>query len=182
MHRLPIFLSLIPCYFTVFALTVPPPTINLTGDQTVPNILTNSEAHCAQAGPTTSPSPLLQDCVRAIRSLPENDYVGIFHIGGDTSLWRLPTSRSYDSCTVLVILNEDFDSEMGSWVDAREAAVRLLLACRLPFDEGGEQRTGGWIAAGAENGLVVQLGRSRSVGINGTRMGSQVGTNSVDLE
>ena len=182
MSRLSIFLSLIQYHFTVFALTIPLPTTNLSGDRAVPNILTNSDAHCAQAGPTSSPSPLSSDCVRAIRSLPQSDYVGFFHIGGDTSLWRLPTSRSYDSCTVLVLLNADFDMEMGSWTGVQTAAVTLWFACRLPIEAGGEQRTGGWIAAGAENGLVVKLGRSRRVGINETRVGSQPGTYFDDVE
>lgn len=75
------------------------------------------------------------------------------------------------------MLSEDFDTEMGSWVDVGNAAVKLLLACRLPFEQGGEQRTGGWITAGVEDGLVVQLGRSRSVGVDGTEV-----TNAVDVE
>lgn len=82
-----------------------------------------------------------------------------------------------------MLLNEDFDLEMGSWVDIRNAAVKVLLVCRLPFEEGGEQRTGGWITSGAENGLVVELG-TRRVGFgggNGTGAGVERGMNAVDV-
>lgn len=174
MHRLPILLlSLIPYHLTVFALTLPLTTPNLTAESTPSNVLTNSEPHCASEAPTTSLLPLSPDCTRAIRSLPQSPYIGIFHLGGAATIWRLPDSRSYDTCTVFVTLNADFDSDLGSWVGIADAAFKLLLACRLPFEEGGEQRTGGWIAAGAENGLVVELRRSSFGEGDGTGVGMQ---------
>ncbi|KAL9124222.1 MAG: hypothetical protein Q9175_008248 [Cornicularia normoerica] len=148
-------------YMAVSALALPPMLTNLTTDWTLPNLNSNSEAHCAQDPPERPPLPLSPDCIRAIHLLPQSPYIGTFHIGGAPSLWRLPHSEGYDTCTVLVILNEDFDLEMGSWNDVRNAALNLLLFCRLPFEQGGQQRTGGWIAAGAENGLVIELRRSR---------------------
>lgn len=82
---------------------------------------------------------------------------------------------------MLVVLHEDVDLEMGSWVDIARVAFLLLLACRLPFEQGGEQKTGGWTTAGAENGLVVELRRSRDVGVNVTGAAAQRGTNGVDV-
>ena len=82
----------------------------------------------------------------------------------------------------MVTLNADFDLEMGSWVGVEDAALKLLLACRLPFEEGGDQRTGGWIAAGAENGLVVELKSSSFGEENGTGVGVQEGMNAVGVE
>ena len=109
--------------------------------------------------------------------LPRSHYVGTFHIGGHPSLFRLPDSREYHSCTATVLLHEDFDQEMGSWDDIRNAALQLLRACELPLGETGDQRTGGWITTGAENGLVVELRRSRGVSVNKTRVGPQRGSN-----
>ena len=183
MHRLPILLlSLIPYHFTVFALTLPLTITNLTAGSTHLNVLTSSEPHCASRTSTTTLLPLSPDCTQAIRSLPHSPYIGTFHLGGAATIWRLPDSRSYDTCTVFVTLNADFDSEIGSWVGIADAAFKLLLACRLPFEEGGEQRTGGWIAAGAENGLVVQLRRASFGEGNGTGWGVQEGMNAVGVE
>ena len=114
--------------------------------------------------------------------LSQSSYVGSFHIGGDASLFKLPESRSYGSCTVSVILHADFDLEMDSWLHIGHAAVQLLLACRLPFEEGGEQRTGGWITSGADNGIVVRLKRSLYGGVNGTGEGTWRGANGIDVE
>ena len=166
MHRFFVLLSLLITYLsTVSALTLAPIS-NLTINGSLSNVSPNSEAHCAQEGRTGSPSPLLSDCITAVHSLPRSPYVGTFHIGTDTSLWRLPESRSWNSCKVLVTLSPDFDLEMGSWMDIRAAAVTLAITCRLPFEPGGEQRTGGWIMSGAEDGIVIELIRSRHVGAN----------------
>lgn len=184
MYTLPILsLLLLSCHLTVFALTLPLIITNLTADWTSPSAgYQDSEAHCATQRPRTPPLPLSSDCIEAIRFLPNDDYIGTFHIGGDSSHWRLPDSRSFDSCTVSVTLHEDFELEMGSWLDVGNGATRLLLACRLPFERSGEQRTGGWIASGAENGLVVQLVRSRNVPMNGTGVRVQRDRTAVSVE
>ena len=83
---------------------------------------------------------------------------------------------------MLVMLHEDFELELDSWAAIGNAAVVLLLACRLPFEEEGEQRVGGWITSGAENGIVVNLSRSRYGGVNGTVLGAQRVADGVDLE
>ena len=163
MNKFLLLFLLAPCHLASFALNVPAGT-SLTVEPTLSNVVPNAEAHCAQQGPSTSHLPLSPDCIKAVRLLPHSDYVGTFHIGGDTSLWRLPKSQSSESCKVIVTLHEDFDLEMGTWVDVCAAAIILLRACRLPFEPGGEQRTGGWITSGEENGLVIQLVRSGDVG------------------
>ncbi len=168
-------------HLTVFALTLP---LNLTADWTILSDVNalNSEAHCPPEPPTTPLLPLVQDCIRAIRLLPHSPYIGTFHIGGYPSIFQLPVSEDYESCTVTVLLHEDFDQELGSWGDIRIAAVQLLRACELPDGETGDQRTGGWITTGAENGLVIELRRSRGVSVNKTRVGPQRGSNGVDVE
>lgn len=176
---LPLLLSY---HLTVFALTLPSMRTNLTTEVgSLSNGNRNSEAHCAQNRPT-KPLPLFGDCERAIRLLPLSTYIGTFHIGDDASFFNLPKSRSYGSCTVLVMLHEDFELELDSWAAIGNAAVVLLLACRLPFEEEGEQRVGGWITSGAENGIVVNLSRSRYGGVNGTVLGAQRVADGVDLE
>ena len=109
---------------------------------------------------------------------PHNDYVGTFHIGGGASIWRLPQFEHYDTCTVSVSLNADRDVEMGTWDDVLNAAIKVVLGCRSVLKPTGEQRTGGWITAGAENGIVIEVLKSRVRGTNGT-VG---GTSLVDVE
>lgn len=172
-------LPLLLCHLTVFALALPLVITNLTAEWTTPQ---NTEAHCLQDQPGGTVLPLLPDCMRAIRLLPQSPYIGTFHIGGASNFFQLPESESYDSCTVRVILHEDFQMEVGSWEDIKQAALRLLIACRLPFAPGGEQRTGGWITSGAENGLVVELRRSKSRGGMGMGVEVQRSTTGVDVE
>ena len=171
---------LFSCHLNVFSLTLPS-LINVTTERTVPsddkNGIWNAEAHCTQDRPTTSILPLSPDCIVAVRMLPHNDYIGTFHVGGEASLWRLPHVERYDSCTVSVNLHEDRDVEMGSWEDVLNAAVKVVLGCRSAFGPTGEQKTGGWITAGAENGIVINVLKSRVQGSNGT-----VGTSLVDVE
>lgn len=168
-------------HLPVFALTLPSST-TVTTERTVPNgdnnAIQDSEAHCTQDRPSKSILPLAPDCIVAVRMLPQSDYIGTFHIGGGPSLWRLPHLERYDSCTVSVRLHEDHDVELGSWDDVVNEAIILLLACRSAVEPTGEQRTGGWITAGAENGLVIELRKSRVRVANGT-VG---GTTLVDVE
>ena len=151
---------LFSCHLTVFALTLPS-LINVTTESTVlsddNNGIQNAEAHCTQDRPIRSILPLLPDCIVALRMLPHNDYIGTFHMGGEASLWRLPHPEHHDSCTVSVNLHEDRDVEMGSWSDVLNAATKVVLNCRSAFEPTGEQRTGGWITAGAENGIVINV-------------------------
>ena len=172
---------LFSCHLTVFSLTLPS-LKNVTTERTVPsdgnNGIQDSEAHCTQDRPIRSILPLSPDCIVAVRMLPHNDYIGTFHMGGGASLWRLPHPEHHGSCTVSVNLHEDRDEEMGSWDDVLNAATKVVLGCRSAFEPTGEQRTGGWITAGAENGIVIEVLKSRVRGTNGT-----VGATSlVDVE
>lgn len=171
---------LFSCHLTVFSLTLPS-LINVTTERTVPsdddNGIRNAEPHCTQDRPTTSILPLLPDCLVAVRMLPHNDYVGTFHVGGGASLWRLPHIARHDSCTILVNLHEDRDVELGSWEDVLTAAVEAAIQCRSGVEPTGERRTGGWITAGAENGIVINVLKSRVQGSNGT-----VAASLVDVE
>lgn len=176
---LPLFLSY---QLTVFALILPSMRKNLTAEvEYLSNGNRNFKAHCAQNRPT-KPLPLSEDCNRAIRILPQSPHIGSFHIGDDASFFSLPQSRRYGSCTVLVMLHEDFDLELDSWRDIGNAAVQLLFTCRLPLEEEGEQKTGGWITSGVENRIVVNLRRSRYGGVNGTGLGAQRGADGVEIE
>ena len=172
---------LFSCHLTVFALTLPS-LINVTTERIVPNddnnAIQNSEAHCTQDRPAESILPLSPDCIVAVRMLPRNDYIGTFHIGGLPNLWRLPHLERYGSCTVSVILDADHDVELGSWDDVFNAAIKVVLGCRSAFEPGGDQRTGGWITGGAENGIMVELRKSRVRGTNGTGGGTSL----VDVE
>lgn len=73
-----------------------------------------------------------------------------------------------------VLLHEDFEAEIASWAGIGNAASWLMQQCRVEVEEGGEERTGGWIESGAENGIVVSLGRARGVG-NGMGLGLSEG-------
>lgn len=173
-------LSLIQCHLLVFALTLPALT-NVTAEPILSNIKTDAQAHCPQDESIRNKLPLSTDCFRAIRELPRNDYVGYFHIGGSESLWRLPHSKSHQSCTALVNLSEDIEVEMGSWRDVGTAAMDLLLRCQVRSEPGNVQRTGGWIKSGFENRLWVEVLRSRSGVENRTGVGMAGGMHLVDV-
>lgn len=173
-------LLLIQCHILVLALTLPTLT-NVVDEPILSNVKTDAEAHCPQDQSIRNKLPLSTDCFRAIRELPLNDYIGYFHIGGSESLWRLPRSESYQSCTVLVNLNEDIEVEMGSWRDVGLAAMDLLLKCQLRSEPGNVQKTGGWIKSGFEDRLWVEVLRSRLGAENGTGVGMAGGTNMVDV-
>lgn len=174
-------LSLLVQYpFTVFALTLPILT-NLTAESTLTKFNLNAEAHCAK-GPATSHLPFSRDCVKAVRLLPQSIYIGTFRISSGESLWRLPVSKSYRSCKVLVTLNEDFDIELGSWFDVCVDAIQLLHTWQLPPEEAVEEKTGGWTTSGAENGLVVELIRSTYGAENLTDNGTEGPTDAVRVE
>ena len=79
-------------------------------------------------------------------------------------------------------LHADWDMEMGSWDDVRASGIKLLLWCRLPFEPGGPQRTGGWITSGVEDGIILELMKARDGSENGIELGTERETNVVDVE
>ena len=175
-------LLLIPCQLTVFALTLPT-LLNLTAESTSLKATQDLEPYCTRADESTEHHlPLLSDCLRAVRALPETEYVGTFHMGGDYSLWRLPVTDTFGSCKAFVNLHEDIDQDMGSWNDVRRSGARLLMACRKQYSRGGVLRTGGWITSGAENGVVIELAMSRTITVNGTGTGFGQDTGTVEVQ
>ena len=172
---------LFSCHLTVFSLTLPS-LKNITTERTVPsddnNGVQNSEVHCTQDRPTQSILPMSTDCIVAVRMFPHNDYVGTFHMGGGASVWPLPQHENYDTCTVSVSLDADRDEEVGTWDDVLNAAIKVVLGCRSVLKPTGEQRTGGWITAGSENGIVIEVLRSRVRVTNETAGGTSL----VDVE
>ena len=167
----------------IFALTLPVLT-NITADPKPPGtetLLTNAEVHCPPAGSTPSGFPFSEDCFTAISVLPRNDYIAVFHTGGDESLWRLPQTSSHQSCIVSVHLHEDIDSELGSWADVQRAAIQLLLCCAFPYEVGSPRRTGGWTTAGGENEIVIALRKSRYPAENGTEMETERGMTDLKM-
>lgn len=173
-------LLLIPCQLTVFALTLPT-LLNLTAESTPLKATEDPEAHCTPADESTQHYlPIVSDCIRAVRALPETDYVGTFHMGGDYSLWRLPVTQVFGSCKALVSLHVDVDQDLGSWDDVRRSGARLLIECQKQYGRGGVLRTGGWITSGAENGIVIELAMSRIITVNGT--GTEFGQDTTAVE
>lgn len=148
-------LSLMQFLLSVSAFTLSLPT-NLTTESILPNLNINSEPHCHKEGPTRRRLPLVRDCIIAIHALSHSNRVGVFHIGGDRNLWRLPSGRSHDTCQIRVTLNPDFEFDVGSWVGVRAVAWKVLHVCRLPFERS-QQKTGGWITFGMDNGVLVEL-------------------------
>ena len=181
MFRLLVILSLIQCHLTVIGLTLPILT-NVTAGPEASSVNLNADPHCPPEETSQRHLPQSRDCIDAVRLLPQNDYIGHFHIGGDDSLWRLPHSASYGTCKVQVSLDADVDLEMGSWDDVRAAGIKLVLWCRLAFGSQGQQKTGGWVSTGAENKVMVELIELRFSDGNGTGEGIEPGTNVVDVE
>lgn len=174
-------LLLISCQLTISALTLPT-LLNLTADSMPLNVTEDSEAHCAPGDESTQHRlPLMSDCIRAIRALPQSPYIGTFHIGGDASFWRLPVMQTFGSCKALVVLNQDIDQDMGSWDDVRRSGARLLIACRKQYESSAD-RTGGWITSGAENGVVIELATSQIRAVNGMWTGRGQITSAVEAQ
>ena len=175
-------LLLISCQLTVFALTLPA-LLNLTTESMPLNATEDPEPHCAPADESTQHRlPILSDCVRAVRALPQSHYVGTFHMGGEASLWRLPIIQTFGSCKALVKLHEDVDQDMGSWDDVRRSAARLLIECRKQYESMGVQRTGGWITSGAENGVVIELATSQIIALNRMETGTGQDTSAIKVQ
>ena len=167
----------------IFALALPVLT-NITAESRPPGteaLLTNAEVHCPPEGSRPSGFPFSEDCFNAIRALPGNDYIGIFHTGGDESLWRLPLRSTYQSCIASVRLHEDVDSELGSWADVQRAAIQLLISCAFPPVVGSPRRTGGWTTTGADNEIVIELRKSRHGATNGTEMETEQGMTAINV-
>ena len=171
--------SLIQFHFSICAFTLSVST-NHTTESMLPNLKIRSEPHCHKEGPTRRRLPLVRDCIVAIHALSHNDRVGIFHIGGARNLWRLPSGRSHGSCQIRVTLDPDCDFEMGSWVGVRSVAWKVLHACRLPFDRS-QQKTGGWITFGTDNGILVELVATHYGTGNDTEVGMGSDVEQVDV-
>ena len=179
-HMFP--LLVISYQLTIFTLSLPT-ILNLTADSMLLNATEDPEAHCTPADESTQHRlPIVSDCIRAVRALPSSDYVGYFHLGGDASLWRLPVVPTYGSCKALVNLHQDIDQELGSWDDIRRSAASLLITCRKEYAPGGVQRTGGWITAGAENGIVIELAMPQTITVNGMGTGTGQETSAVEVQ
>ena len=175
-------LLLISGQLTIFAMTLPT-LLNLTAELMPLDATEDPEAHCTPADESTRIRlPVMADCTRAIRALPQSHYIGHFHIGGESSLWRLPIIQTSGSCKALVSLHEDIDQDQGSWGDIRSSGARLLIDCRKHYEPWGVQRTGGWITSGANNGIVIELALSWTTTVNEMGIGTGQDTSVIEVQ
>ena len=125
---------------------------------TLPTILTanmtlKGDVHCFPNAPLSVRRPSTRQCISAIRSLPASRVHGTFHnsSSGDEQ-FKLPVSKSYGGCQVLVELNS-VAREDGTWSGLNLAATRLTYACADRYF----MKTGGWTFAGDRNGIRITL-------------------------
>lgn len=72
----------------------------------------------------------LSACAGAILRLPIDHTVGIFHGGGAEDGFKLPVSRNYNECSVVVEIKGDgTDLDRGNWLDVGLAAAEMNGEC-----------------------------------------------------
>lgn len=132
------------------------PTALVAGNNTL-----NGQLHCYPNCPYLTFRPSARDCVSAIRSLPSGNTHGTFHnsiIGDDQ--FRLPVSKSYGPCEVLVEV-KSLSPNGGTWRRLSLAATQLATACA--DSDGYLARRGGWTDAGDHDKIRITLQGVRQV-------------------
>ncbi|KAF6239395.1 hypothetical protein HO173_002657 [Letharia columbiana] len=145
-------------------------TGNGNGNDPSPGIITVQDTktiHCTPLPGRIS----LHACAGAILRLPIDHTVGTFHGGGADDGFRLPVSRTYGGCDVLVGLRGGGpDRDRGSWLDAGRAAAEMNGRCA--GSRGAVRRYGSaWVNVGESGRIRIRLrpaGGLRDVDGNGT--------------
>ncbi|CAF9942338.1 MAG: hypothetical protein ALECFALPRED_009703 [Alectoria fallacina] len=114
----------------------------------------------------------LHACAGAILRLPIDHTIGIFHSDGAGDGIKLPVSRTYNDCNVLVEMRGDTtDQDMGSWLDLGVAAAEMNRQCTRNIVS--YRRYGSaWMNTGELDRIRIRLRPaegSREVHGNGTR-------------
>ncbi|KAM0801921.1 hypothetical protein BDR22DRAFT_845678 [Usnea florida] len=121
------------------------------------NTTLKGDSHCFPTHPLSVRRPSTRQCIVAIRSLPAGHAHGVFHnsSSGDAR-FKLPVSKSYGGCEVLVELNSA-TPEDGTWSGLGVAATRLTYACADRY----LMKTGGSIDAGDSDGIKITVQASK---------------------
>lgn len=113
----------------------------------------------------------LYACFGAIFRFPSSPAVGRFHSGGADDGFRLPVSRTYEECSVLVKMRDDgADRDKASWSDVAQAAGEMNGFCERSV--GSYRRYGSaWMYIGELDRIYIELhpaGEVRKGDKNGT--------------
>ena len=119
----------------------------------------------------------LHACAGAILRLPIDHTIGIFHSDGAGDGFKLPVSRTYNDCNVLVEMRGDTtDQDVGSWLDLGVAAAEMNRQCARNI--GLYRRYGSaWTNTGELGRIRIRLRPAeelREVDVNGTRKNEKV--------
>ena len=94
-------------------------------------------------------------CIRAINLLPESLTPGIFHTGGLEDSYRLPKTIQYESCRVIVSL--DNGQELSSWHRISYSAAMVVFSCARTYAL--LPRTGGYTYVGDNGRIKISVER-----------------------
>ena len=68
-------------------------------------------------------------CAGTILRFPIDHTVGVFHSGGADDGFKLPVSRTYNECEVVVEMQDAIDHDRGNWLDVGRDAAEMNEEC-----------------------------------------------------
>lgn len=143
------------------------PTNLLPGNTTL-----NGDLHCYPKNPYNM-GPTAEECISAIRRLPNSHIHGTFHGPGvGDPRFELPVTKSSARCQIWVELRT-LAPDDGTWLGLNLAATQLIIACANR--DGYLSKRGGWIDAGDSDRIRITFGYLRSALDKGTNDTTVVG-------
>ena len=94
-------------------------------------------------------------CIRAINLLPESVTPSIFHTGGLDDSYLLPRTIQYESCRVIISLENSPD--LSSWHRISYAAAQVVFSCTRTYAF--LPRTGGYTYVGDHGEIKISVER-----------------------
>ena len=94
-------------------------------------------------------------CIRAINLLPESVTPSIFHTGGLDDSYRLPRTIQYESCRVILSLQNGPDLSSWHWISY--AAAQVVFSCARTYAF--SPRTGGYTYVGDHGVIKISVER-----------------------
>ena len=110
--------------------------------------LNESVPHCYPPGTGDPPDP--NDCVSALKPMPESSTDGTFHKGGADDGRRLPIRYNHQTCDIFVEFVDDVQEEKSTWLTVAWETWGLIFVCVLE-----EMNLGGDVLIGERNLIRV---------------------------
>ena len=134
--------------FTTFAV---PATLSISGNETFD---LSNDIHCSSTLPFSPFYLTLQACAQSISELLSNQEIGTFHNGRPYDAFSLPVTEIAGRCRVTIQIIQQAATDQTSWMGIYRAATQLNRACA---SEKGRRYNGGWVTAGDNGRITIQL-------------------------